>query len=182
MFLYCSSIDEASKEKFTPYYSLSLDESYQSRDLEKVFHHFPFLIVFDTVSYNIAQSFGLFLQVSQQLAKTYYDAKVQPTTLVPKQVGNMYTASLYAAFASLVHNKHSDLVTKTKQTSLLRTLLKPILTFGFDIFYLCVWTFLIYRRESGWLCSHMEVVQPQQCSHCVSARTSLLSAYQTSLL
>ncbi|KAG5410731.1 hypothetical protein IGI04_007050 [Brassica rapa subsp. trilocularis] len=80
-----SSIDEAAKEKFTPYSSLSLDESYQSRDLEKV---------------------------SQQLAKTYYDAKVQPTTLVPKQVGNMYTASLYAAFASLVHNKHSDLAGK----------------------------------------------------------------------
>ncbi|KAH0910542.1 hypothetical protein HID58_033863 [Brassica napus] len=80
-----SSIDEAAKEKFTPYSSLSLDESYQSRDLEKV---------------------------SQQVAKTFYDTKVQPTTLVPKEVGNMYTASLYAAFASLIHNKHSDLAGK----------------------------------------------------------------------
>ncbi|KAF3565847.1 hypothetical protein DY000_02015392 [Brassica cretica] len=80
-----SSIDEAAKEKFTPYSSLPLDESYQSRDLEKV---------------------------SQQVAKTFYDAKVQPTTLVPKEVGNMYTASLYAAFASLIHNKHSDLAGK----------------------------------------------------------------------
>jgi hydroxymethylglutaryl-CoA synthase len=80
-----SSIDEAAKEKFTPFSSLSLDESYQSRDLEKV---------------------------SQQIAKPFYDAKVQPTTLVPKEVGNMYTASLYAAFASLLHNKNSDLAGK----------------------------------------------------------------------
>lgn len=50
------------------------------------------------------------LQASQQAAKPLYDAKVQPTTLVPKQVGNMYTASLYAAFASLIHNKHNTLV------------------------------------------------------------------------
>lgn len=49
-------------------------------------------------------------QVSQQLAKSLYDTKVQPSTLIPKQVGNMYTASLYAALASLIHNKHSELV------------------------------------------------------------------------
>ncbi|ONI06916.1 hypothetical protein PRUPE_5G088900 [Prunus persica] len=77
-----SSIDEAAKEKLAPFASLPGDESYQSRDLEKV---------------------------SQQVAKPLYDAKVQPTTLVPKQVGNMYTASLYAAFVSLLHNKHSSL-------------------------------------------------------------------------
>lgn len=77
-----SSIDEASKEKFAPFSTLSGEESYQSRDLEKV---------------------------SQQVAKPLYDAKVQPTTLIPKQVGNMYTASLYAAFASLIHNKSREL-------------------------------------------------------------------------
>ncbi|PIA49715.1 hypothetical protein AQUCO_01300458v1 [Aquilegia coerulea] len=77
-----SSVDEAAKEKLAPYSSLSGDESYASRDLEKT---------------------------SQQVAKQLYDAKVQPTTFVPKQVGNMYTASLYAAFASLIHNKHSEL-------------------------------------------------------------------------
>lgn len=49
-------------------------------------------------------------QASQQVAKPLYDAKVQPTTLIPKQVGNMYTASVYATFASLVHNKHNTLV------------------------------------------------------------------------
>ena len=32
----CSSIDEAAKEKFAPFASLSSDESYASRDLEKV--------------------------------------------------------------------------------------------------------------------------------------------------
>ncbi|KAL0282057.1 UNVERIFIED_CONTAM: Hydroxymethylglutaryl-CoA synthase [Sesamum angustifolium] len=77
-----SSIDEAAKEKLAPFSSLTIDESYQSRDLEKA---------------------------SQQVAKPLYDAKVQPSTLIPKQVGNMYTASLYAAFASLLHNKNSTL-------------------------------------------------------------------------
>ncbi|XP_073303902.1 hydroxymethylglutaryl-CoA synthase-like [Primulina huaijiensis] len=77
-----SSIGESAKEKLAPFSSLTSDESYQSRDLEKA---------------------------SQQVAKPFYDAKVQPSTLVPKQVGNMYTASIYAAFASLIHNKHSTL-------------------------------------------------------------------------
>ncbi|CAL5328024.1 unnamed protein product [Camellia sinensis] len=62
--------------------TLTGEESYQSRDLEKA---------------------------TQQVAKALYDAKVQLTTLEPKQVGNMYTASLYAAFASLIHKKHSSL-------------------------------------------------------------------------
>ncbi|KAK4488225.1 hypothetical protein RD792_003970 [Penstemon davidsonii] len=77
-----SSIDEAAKEKLAPFLSLTNDESYQSRDLEKA---------------------------SQQVAKPFYDSKVQPSTLIPKQVGNMYTASIYAAFASLLHNKNSSL-------------------------------------------------------------------------
>lgn len=77
-----SSVDEVAKEKLAPFTSLTGDESYQSRDLEKA---------------------------SQQVAKSLYDEKVQPTTLIPKQVGNMYTASLYAAFASLLHNKNSTL-------------------------------------------------------------------------
>ncbi|XWS50608.1 hypothetical protein CRYUN_Cryun12cG0101200 [Craigia yunnanensis] len=51
-------------------------------------------------------------QASQQIAKHLYDSKVQPSTLLPKQVGNMYTASFYAAFASLLHNKHNSLVGK----------------------------------------------------------------------
>ncbi|KAF5800723.1 putative hydroxymethylglutaryl-CoA synthase [Helianthus annuus] len=77
-----SSVDESAKEKLGPFTSLKGDESYQSRDLEKA---------------------------SQQVAKPDYDKKVQPGTLVPKQLGNMYTASLYAAFASLIHNKTSSL-------------------------------------------------------------------------
>ncbi|GLU05738.1 hypothetical protein SLE2022_228190 [Rubroshorea leprosula] len=80
-----SSVDEVAKEKLGPFSSLTGDESYQSRDLEKI---------------------------SQQVAKPLYDAKVQPTTLIPKQVGNMYTASLYAAFVSLIHNKSSKLAGK----------------------------------------------------------------------
>ncbi|XP_052171257.1 hydroxymethylglutaryl-CoA synthase-like [Diospyros lotus] len=77
-----SFIDAAAKEKLAPFSTLTGDESYQSRDLEKA---------------------------TQQAAKPLYDVKVQPTTLIPKQVGNMYTASLYAALASLLHNKHNSL-------------------------------------------------------------------------
>ncbi|XP_048327044.2 hydroxymethylglutaryl-CoA synthase isoform X2 [Ziziphus jujuba] len=80
-----SFVDEVAREKLAPYLSLSGDESYQSRDLEKA---------------------------TQQVAKQLYDAKVQPSTLIPKQVGNMYTASLYAAFSSLLHNKNSSLAGK----------------------------------------------------------------------
>ncbi|KAJ7944853.1 3-hydroxy-3-methylglutaryl coenzyme A synthase [Quillaja saponaria] len=80
-----SSVDEVAKEELGPFLTLPESETYQNRDLEKVSH---------------------------QAAKPLYDAKVQPTTLIPKQVGNMYTASLYAAFASLIHNKHSTLAGK----------------------------------------------------------------------
>jgi len=78
----CSTVDEESREKLAPYTGLSSEESYQSRDLEKA---------------------------SQQVAKKLYESKVQPTTLIPKQVGNMYTASLYAAFASVIYNRHETL-------------------------------------------------------------------------
>ncbi|KAF3433052.1 hypothetical protein FNV43_RR24154 [Rhamnella rubrinervis] len=80
-----SFVDEVAREKLAPFSALSSVESYQSRDLEKA---------------------------TQQVAKHLYDAKVQPTTLIPKQVGNMYTVSLYAAFASLLHNKHGSLAGK----------------------------------------------------------------------
>ncbi|TVU48603.1 hypothetical protein EJB05_08244 [Eragrostis curvula] len=78
----CSTVDEETREKLAPFAGLSSEESYQSRDLEKA---------------------------SQQVAKKLYESKVQPTTLIPKQVGNMYTASLYAAFASVIHNRHETL-------------------------------------------------------------------------
>ncbi|XXG43201.1 hypothetical protein AAC387_Pa01g3292 [Persea americana] len=77
-----SSVGKDAMEKLEPFSSLSSDESYQNRDLEKV---------------------------SQLVAKSLYDTKVQPSTLLPKQVGNMYTASLYAAFVSILHGKPSAL-------------------------------------------------------------------------
>ncbi|GMH28882.1 hypothetical protein Nepgr_030725 [Nepenthes gracilis] len=77
-----SSVDENAKEKLAPFSTLLGDKSYESRDLEKA---------------------------SQQAAKPLYDTKVHPTTLIPKQVGNTYTASLYAALGSLIHNKHNTL-------------------------------------------------------------------------
>eukprot|EP00252_Welwitschia_mirabilis_P026345 TRINITY_DN8634_c0_g1_i1.p1 TRINITY_DN8634_c0_g1~~TRINITY_DN8634_c0_g1_i1.p1 ORF type:complete len:467 (-),score=107.41 TRINITY_DN8634_c0_g1_i1:280-1680(-) len=77
-----SSVDESSAERLKPFAALSEEESYANRDLEKV---------------------------SQQVSKSLYDAKVVPSTLLPKQVGNMYTASLYAAFVSILHNTHDSL-------------------------------------------------------------------------
>ncbi|CAD6224166.1 unnamed protein product [Miscanthus lutarioriparius] len=78
----CSSVDDDAKEKLQSFSNLTGEESYQSRDLEKA---------------------------SQQVAKHLYDIKVQPSTLLPKQIGNMYTASLYAALASVLYNKHDSL-------------------------------------------------------------------------
>ncbi|XWS61087.1 hypothetical protein CRYUN_Cryun07bG0095500 [Craigia yunnanensis] len=56
--------------------------------------------------------FLLNTQASQQVAKHPYDSKLQPSTLLTKQVDNMYAASLYAAFASLLQNKHNSLAGK----------------------------------------------------------------------
>ncbi|KAJ7537242.1 hypothetical protein O6H91_12G104800 [Diphasiastrum complanatum] len=79
---YMSELDAA---KFQPFANLSLEESYTNRDLEKV---------------------------SQQAAKSQYEAKVSPATLIPKQVGNMYCASLYAGLGSLVHSTSDRLAGK----------------------------------------------------------------------
>ncbi|EYU39003.1 hypothetical protein MIMGU_mgv1a006016mg [Erythranthe guttata] len=49
-----SSIDEAAKEKLSPFSSLSNDESYQSRDLEKVFNH---LTYFELKRFRIVMNF-----------------------------------------------------------------------------------------------------------------------------
>lgn len=57
-----------------------------------------------------ADQFSCASQASQQVAKNLYESKVQATTLIPKQVGNMYTASLYAALASVIHNRYETLV------------------------------------------------------------------------
>ncbi|KAH7404783.1 hypothetical protein KP509_15G042500 [Ceratopteris richardii] len=65
-----------------PYRCMPLEDSYTNRDLEKV---------------------------SQQVAKPFYVEKVEPATLIPKQVGNKYCASLYGGLASLLHQKASDL-------------------------------------------------------------------------
>ncbi|KAJ1269489.1 hypothetical protein BS78_07G216000 [Paspalum vaginatum] len=81
----CSSVDNDAKEKLLPFANLTSEESYQSRDLEKT---------------------------SQQVAKHLYDLKVQLSTLLPKQIGNMYTASLYAALASVIYNKHNSLASQ----------------------------------------------------------------------
>lgn len=110
MLFLSSFVDEVAREKLAPYLSLSGDESYQSRDLEKVCWSSPRS---DGCWICVTSSWFLIvanLQATQQVAKQLYDAKVQPSTLIPKQVGNMYTASLYAAFSSLLHNKNSSLV------------------------------------------------------------------------
>ena len=107
-----SFVEKEAREKLEPFASLSGDESYQSRDLEKVIHWS------NVVLWTFSSGKSVFThpsiecnaQASQQVAKKSYDEKVQPSTLIPKQVGNMYTASLYAAFVSVLHNKHNTLV------------------------------------------------------------------------
>lgn len=77
--------------------------------MEKVFYHF--VRKFYHVGNLWSDEFFLpTFQASQQVAKHLYDIKVQPSTLLPKQIGNMYTASLYAALASVLYNKHDSLV------------------------------------------------------------------------
>lgn len=61
-----------------PFRTLGEEESYSNRDLEKI---------------------------SQQVGKPLYNAKVEPATLLPKQIGNMYCASLYGGLVSLLHQK-----------------------------------------------------------------------------
>ncbi|EFJ16163.1 hypothetical protein SELMODRAFT_228892 [Selaginella moellendorffii] len=73
-------------EKLKPFANISEDESYTNKDLEKA---------------------------TQDIAKPDYNLKVVPSTLIPKQVGNMYCAALYAALASLIHNKAEELLGNT---------------------------------------------------------------------
>jgi hydroxymethylglutaryl-CoA synthase len=77
-----SFVSEDAAALFEPFATLSPTDSLLNRDLEKV---------------------------SQQVAKKHYDVKVAPTTMLPKELGNMYCASLYAGLATLVHNKSSSL-------------------------------------------------------------------------
>ncbi|KAI9082741.1 hypothetical protein K1719_035315 [Acacia pycnantha] len=48
--------------------------------------------------------------ISQQISRPLYDSKVEPATMIPKQVCDMYTASFYAAFVSLIQSKHDTLM------------------------------------------------------------------------
>ncbi|XP_024377715.1 hydroxymethylglutaryl-CoA synthase [Physcomitrium patens] len=77
-----SFVDEEAGARFQPFAILSPTDSLLNRDLEKV---------------------------SQEVAKKQYNEKVGPTTMLPKELGNMYCASLYAGLATLVHNKSSSL-------------------------------------------------------------------------
>ncbi|CAM6100750.1 unnamed protein product [Calypogeia fissa] len=80
-----SLVNEEAASKLQPYADMSQDDSLVNRDLEKIV---------------------------QQLAKAQYESKVAPATLLPKKVGNMYCASVYAGLVSLLHNKSNDLVGK----------------------------------------------------------------------
>ncbi|CAD6245761.1 unnamed protein product [Miscanthus lutarioriparius] len=69
---------------------------------------YPVHFVFFTLKlHSFSYLLILILLASQQVAKHLYDIKVQPSTLLPKQIGNM--ASLYAALASVIYNKHNSL-------------------------------------------------------------------------
>ncbi|KAL2631809.1 hypothetical protein R1flu_016495 [Riccia fluitans] len=80
-----SLVEEEAAAKLEAFSHLSHDESLADRDLEKT---------------------------AQVVAKKKYDEKVGPTTLLPKSIGNMYCAALYAGLVTLVHNKGESLLGK----------------------------------------------------------------------
>eukprot|EP01028_Stygiella_incarcerata_P008487 TRINITY_DN36_c0_g1_i2.p1 TRINITY_DN36_c0_g1~~TRINITY_DN36_c0_g1_i2.p1 ORF type:complete len:492 (+),score=132.27 TRINITY_DN36_c0_g1_i2:121-1476(+) len=47
-----------------------------------------------------------------KLAAKYYDEKVVPSVMLPKRLGNTYTASVYTGLASLLFNKGTELLGK----------------------------------------------------------------------
>ena len=51
------------------------------------------------------------------ISKPAYKTKVQPTTVIPKAIGNMYTASLYASLVSLLAVEGDRLVCLSSQHS-----------------------------------------------------------------
>lgn len=111
-----SFVSEDAAALFEPFATLSPTDSLLNRDLEKVCStsYFSAAVLY---SYGYLNSYGYWIptgimemQVSQQVAKKQYDVKVAPTTMLPKELGNMYCASLYAGLATLVHNKSSSLV------------------------------------------------------------------------
>lgn len=77
-----SYLEGPSLASLEPFRTLGEEESYSNRDLEKI---------------------------SQQVGKRFYNEIVGPTTLLPKQVGNMYCASLYGGLVSLLHQKAGHL-------------------------------------------------------------------------
>ncbi|KAH1248949.1 Hydroxymethylglutaryl-CoA synthase [Glycine max] len=85
-----SFVDEAAKEKLKPFATLSGDEPGSRKDLRSK----------DAISYLCIPT-TCKASIRCKGASNHLD--------IPKQVGNMYTASLYATFISLIHNKHSTL-------------------------------------------------------------------------
>lgn len=83
---YLNVTDPELIEKANAALKLTPDESYSSKDLEKLFA---------TVSADV------------------YKAKTEPSTLLPKELGNSYTASLYMGLASLVWNQGKKLDNKS---------------------------------------------------------------------
>jgi hydroxymethylglutaryl-CoA synthase len=63
--------------------TLTAEESYNHKDLQKIFG---------------------------DLTNAEYAKKVEPANLLPKQLGNSYTASMYTGLLSLLTTKKNDLV------------------------------------------------------------------------
>jgi hydroxymethylglutaryl-CoA synthase len=79
---------------------------------EKVHARYPTLAPFSSLS--VAESYtDISLEKALlALSKPTYDSMVRPSTLLPQQVGNMYTASLYAGLISLVYTAGRELAGK----------------------------------------------------------------------
>jgi hydroxymethylglutaryl-CoA synthase len=82
---YLTEIDEETRIKTLPLLQLSQEESYTNKDVEKLF---------------------------ASLSAPIYKDKVEKSTLLSKELGNCYTASLYAGLASLIFHEGKNLENK----------------------------------------------------------------------
>ena len=79
---------------------------------EKVHARYPTLAAFSSLSEAESYTDVSLEKALLALSKSAYESMVRPGTLLPQQVGNMYTASLYAGLASLLYTAAAQLAGK----------------------------------------------------------------------
>ena len=83
----------------------------------------------------------------QDISKDLYKQKVEPTLLLPKQLGNSYTASLYTGLLSLIATKNdAELVIRIPH------IIKLIILDEQKVVYVLLWK---------WSCGHCWLEPPE---------------------